>query len=150
MAAVCTLNNRNFGVTFVDSLTFTESFPSGMRENFVAASGSGGARSTLTSLSAAGSASVAYLSPACTNTFLAPSSAVVTPAGALQLPVASLTNSLRGTTSRIPVAHHLFRGFLADIDQNRFNFPSSSLLSNVRCVGPAEPNPSSETALDGS
>lgn len=34
--------------------------------------------------------------------------------------------------------------------QNLFNFPSSSLLSNVRWVGPAAPNPSSDTEFDES
>ncbi|VWB35192.1 hypothetical protein BLA23254_01533 [Burkholderia lata] len=35
-------------------------------------------------------------------------------------------------------------------DQNRFSFPSSSLLSSVRWVGPAAPNPSSDTEFDES
>ncbi|WP_175872228.1 substrate-binding domain-containing protein [Burkholderia sp. BCC0397] len=93
---VCTTNNTATGVTFVDSLTFTASFPSGVPSNFVAASGSGGVRTALTSLSSAGTAAIAYLSPDYTNTFLAPSSTVVTPAGALQLPVASLVNKTNG------------------------------------------------------
>ncbi|RQS14686.1 phosphate ABC transporter substrate-binding protein [Burkholderia sp. Bp9002] len=96
LAAVCTTANTAANVKFVDSLTFTASFPGGMPANFVAASGSGGVRSSLTSLSAAGTAAVAYLSPDYTNTFLAPSSSVVTAAGALQLPVASLVNARNG------------------------------------------------------
>ncbi|RQR62356.1 phosphate ABC transporter substrate-binding protein [Burkholderia sp. Bp9126] len=96
LAAVCTTANTAANVQFVDSLTFTASFPGGVPANFVAASGSGGVRSSLTSLSAAGTAAVAYLSPDYTNTFLAPSSSVVTAAGALQLPVASLVNAKNG------------------------------------------------------
>ncbi|TCW79473.1 phosphate ABC transporter substrate-binding protein [Burkholderia sp. SRS-46] len=96
LAAVCTTTNTASGVTFVDSLTFTASFPSGVPANFVAASGSGGVRNSLASLSSAGTAAVAYLSPDYTNTYLAPSSSVVTAAGALQLPVASLVNAKNG------------------------------------------------------
>ncbi|MBC8750747.1 MULTISPECIES: substrate-binding domain-containing protein [Paraburkholderia] len=96
LAAVCTTANTATGVTFVDSLTFTASFPSGVPSNFVAASGSGGVRTSLTTLSSAGTAAVAYLSPDYTNTFLAPSSTVVTPTGALQLAVASLVNATNG------------------------------------------------------
>ncbi|MBN3817569.1 phosphate ABC transporter substrate-binding protein [Paraburkholderia sp. Se-20369] len=96
LAAVCTTANTAAGVTFVDSLTFTASFPSGVPANFVAASGSGGVRNSLASLSSAGTAAVAYLSPDYTNTYLAPSSSVVTAAGALQLPVASLVNAKNG------------------------------------------------------
>ncbi|AXF23104.1 phosphate ABC transporter substrate-binding protein [Burkholderia pyrrocinia] len=94
LAAVCTTANTATGVTFVDSLTFTASFPGGiLPSNFVAASGDGGVHSALTSSTGA---AVAYLSPAYTNTFLAPSSTVVTSAGALQLPVASLVNAKNG------------------------------------------------------
>ena len=95
LAAVCTPSNTAAGVTFVDSLTFTASFPSGFPAgaSFVAASGSGGVRSALSSST---TAAVAYLSPDYTNTFLAPSSSVVTAAGALQLPVASLVNAKNG------------------------------------------------------
>ncbi|MEK7918650.1 phosphate ABC transporter substrate-binding protein, partial [Burkholderia contaminans] len=61
--------------------------------NFIAASGDGGMRRQLASYALAGMAAVAYLAPNYTNTFLAPSSTVVTSAGALQLPVASLVNA---------------------------------------------------------
>ncbi|WP_321897382.1 MULTISPECIES: substrate-binding domain-containing protein [Burkholderia] len=93
--AVCTTANTKAGVTFVDSLTFanTTAFPSGVPANFVAASGSGGVRGSLASLSSAGTAAVAYLSPDYTNTFLASQSSVVTSSGALQLPIASLYNT---------------------------------------------------------
>lgn len=98
LAAVCTTTNTNAGVTFADSLTFTASFPGGtVPANFVAASGSSGVRNAVASFSSAGTAAIAYLSPDYTNTFLAPSSTVVTPAGALQLPVASLVNAKNST-----------------------------------------------------
>ncbi|KWA09147.1 phosphate ABC transporter substrate-binding protein [Burkholderia cepacia] len=99
LAAVCTTANTASGVKFIDSLTFanTSAFPSGVPSNFVAASGSGGVRGSLASLSSAGVAAVAYLSPDYTNTFLASQSAVVTSSGALQLPIASLYNSSNGT-----------------------------------------------------
>lgn len=99
LAAVCTTANTASGVKFVDSLTFanTTAFPSGVPANFVAASGSGGVRGSLTSLSSAGTAAVAYLSPDYTNTFLASQSSVVTSSGALQLPIASLYNSSNST-----------------------------------------------------
>ncbi|NTX29641.1 substrate-binding domain-containing protein [Burkholderia pyrrocinia] len=94
LVAVCTPTNTAPGVTFVDSLTFTASFPGGVvPANFTAASGSSGVRNALSSSTGA---AVAYLSPDYTNTFLAPSSTVVTPAGALQLPVASLVNAKNG------------------------------------------------------
>ena len=96
LAAVCTPSNTAAGVTFVDSLTFAASFPIGVPANFVGAYGNSGVRNALMSLSSAGSAAVAYLSPAHTNTFLAPSSSVVTTAGALQLPVVSLVNAQNG------------------------------------------------------
>ncbi|WP_347469468.1 substrate-binding domain-containing protein [Burkholderia stagnalis] len=91
LAAVCTTANTATGVKFVDSLTFTASFPSGFptTASFVGVSGSGGVRNALSSST---TAAVAYLSPDYTNTFLAPSSSVVTAAGALQLQVASLRN----------------------------------------------------------
>ncbi|KVH37415.1 phosphate ABC transporter substrate-binding protein [Burkholderia cepacia] len=94
LAAVCTTANTASGVKFIDSLTFanTSAFPSGVPANFVAATGSGGVRNTLTTLSSAGTAAVAYLSPDYTNTFIASQSTVVTPSGALQLPLASLYN----------------------------------------------------------
>ncbi|WP_412528381.1 substrate-binding domain-containing protein [Burkholderia lata] len=95
LAAVCTTTNTAAGVTFVDSLTFTASFPGGVvPSNFTGVSGSGGVRNALSSSTGA---AVAYLSPDYTNTFLAPSSTVVTPAGALQLPVASLVNAKNST-----------------------------------------------------
>lgn len=91
LAAVCSTTNTASGVTFVDSLTFTDSFPGGVvPSNFTGASGSGGVRNALSSSTGA---AVAYLSPDYTNTFLAPKSTVVTSAGALQLPVASLVNA---------------------------------------------------------
>ncbi|AXK62894.1 substrate-binding domain-containing protein [Burkholderia sp. IDO3] len=92
LAAVCSTANTASGVTFVDSLTFTDSFPGGVPANFTAASGSGGVRNQLVTYASAGTAAVAYLSPDYTNTFLAPKSTVVTSAGALQLPIASLQN----------------------------------------------------------
>ncbi|NHV24765.1 substrate-binding domain-containing protein [Burkholderia sp. D-99] len=97
LAAVCKNNIYTArGVTFVDSLTFanTWAFPSGVPSNFVAASGDSGIRRSLGSLWSAGTAAFAYLSPAYTNTFLASQSTVVTSSGALQLPIASLYNSL--------------------------------------------------------
>ncbi|NIE55855.1 MULTISPECIES: substrate-binding domain-containing protein [unclassified Burkholderia] len=94
LAAVCTTGNTASGVSFVDSLTFTASFPGGVPANFTAASGSGGVRTQLVSLQSAGTAAVAYLSPDYTNTFLAPQSTVVTSAGAFQLPIASLVNKV--------------------------------------------------------
>ncbi|KML55827.1 phosphate ABC transporter substrate-binding protein [Burkholderia cepacia] len=95
LAAVCTTANTKAGVTFVDSLTFANiwAFPTGVPSNFVATSGDGGVRNSLASLNSAGTAAVAYLSPAYTNTFLASQSAVVTSSGALQLPIASLYNT---------------------------------------------------------
>ncbi|WP_412024244.1 substrate-binding domain-containing protein [Burkholderia cepacia] len=94
LAAVCTAANTASGVKFIDSLTFanTWAFPAGMSSNFIAASGDGGIRASLASLSSMGTAAVAYLSPAYTNTFLASQSSVVTSSGALQLPIASLYN----------------------------------------------------------
>lgn len=96
LAAVCTTANTAAGVTFVDSLTFTASFPAGVPTNFTPASGSGGVRTQLVSYQSAGTAAVAYLSPDYTNTFLAPKSTVVTSASAFQLPVASLVNATNG------------------------------------------------------
>ncbi|HDR9583597.1 TPA: substrate-binding domain-containing protein [Burkholderia stabilis] len=99
LAAVCTTANTASGVKFIDSLTFANmtAFPNGVPLNFVRASGDGGARASLASLWSAGSAAVAYLSPAFTNTFLASQSTVVTSSGALQLPIASLYNSSNST-----------------------------------------------------
>jgi phosphate transport system substrate-binding protein len=98
LAAVCTTANTKAGVSFVDSLTFANAaaFPSGVPSNFVGASGSSGVRNSLASLSTAGTAAVAYLSPDYTNTYIASQSTVVTPTGALQLPLASLYNSTSG------------------------------------------------------
>ncbi|WP_080437844.1 substrate-binding domain-containing protein [Burkholderia ubonensis] len=74
LAAVCTMANTAQGVTFFDSMTFTASFPGGVvPANFVAASGDGGVRTQLVRLASIGTAAIAYLSPAYTNTFLAPS-----------------------------------------------------------------------------
>ncbi|WP_423380920.1 substrate-binding domain-containing protein [Burkholderia sp. LMG 32019] len=94
LAAVCTAANTASGVSFNDSLTFANAwaFPAGMPSNFIAASGDGGIRASLASLSSMGTAAVAYLSPAYTNTFLASQSPVVTSSGALQFPIASLYN----------------------------------------------------------
>ncbi|WP_423368255.1 substrate-binding domain-containing protein [Burkholderia sp. LMG 32019] len=99
LAAVCTTSNTASGVKFVDSLTFanTTAFPTGMPWSFVPASGDGGVRASLASLSSAGTAAVAYLSPAYTNTFIASQSTVVRPSGALQLPLASLYNTTANT-----------------------------------------------------
>ncbi|WP_199540853.1 substrate-binding domain-containing protein [Paraburkholderia kururiensis] len=103
LAAVCTTANTASGVTFVDSLTFanTSAFPSGVPSNFVSATGSGGVRSALLTIqSSSGSpAAVAYLSPAYTNTFLAPSSS----SASSQLQVASLFNA-RNSTYYAPTA----------------------------------------------
>ncbi|WP_321789444.1 substrate-binding domain-containing protein [Burkholderia pyrrocinia] len=94
LATVCTAVNTAWWATFVDSLTFTASFPGGtVPSNFIAASGDSGVRRQLASYASAGMAAVAYLAPNYTNTFLAPSSTVVKSAGALQLPVASLVNA---------------------------------------------------------
>ncbi|WP_341772075.1 substrate-binding domain-containing protein [Burkholderia anthina] len=98
LAAVCTTVNTAWRATFVDSLTFTDSFQGGVvPSNFIAASGDGDMRRQLASYASAGMAAVAYLARNYTNTFLAPSSTVVTSAGALQLPVASLVNTANGT-----------------------------------------------------
>ncbi|CAB3973091.1 MULTISPECIES: substrate-binding domain-containing protein [Burkholderia] len=99
LAAVCTSANTKTGVEFIDSLTFANmrTFPTGVPSNFVAAAGDGGVRKLLTTLSSVGTAAVAYLSPAYTNTFLASHSTVVTSSGALQLPIASLYNSTSAT-----------------------------------------------------
>ncbi|BAX61429.1 substrate-binding domain-containing protein [Burkholderia stabilis] len=97
LAAVCTTVNTATGATFVDSLTFSASFPGGvMPANFIAATYSLGVRNALSSSIGTAFGYVAYLSPNYTNTFLAPSSTVVTSAGALQLPVASLVNAKNG------------------------------------------------------
>ncbi|WP_176060811.1 substrate-binding domain-containing protein [Paraburkholderia sp. BCC1876] len=93
LAAVCAASSATKpGITFVDSLTFAASFPSGVPSNFVGATGSGGVKSQLTSYLAAGTAAVAYLSPDYTNTFLAPSSS----SASSQLQVASLLNAKNG------------------------------------------------------
>ncbi|AWV03639.1 substrate-binding domain-containing protein [Burkholderia pyrrocinia] len=97
LAAVCTTVNTATGVTFIDSLTFTASFPGGIAPpNFIPGSTDGHVRNTLTSLASTGIAAVAYLGPGHTNTYLAPSSSVVTSANAIQLPVASLVNLKNG------------------------------------------------------
>ncbi|MBI0329114.1 substrate-binding domain-containing protein [Burkholderia plantarii] len=95
LSQVCsTGTGGNSNVSFVDSLTFTDSFQRApLPSNFVGGSGDGGVRTVITNASGA---TVAYLSPAYTNTFLAPSSSVTTSAGAAQLQVASLVNSNDG------------------------------------------------------
>jgi len=97
LQAVCNATNTQTGVTFVDSLTFTDSFPGGIpaAPAFVGANGSGGVRTALlNAASASGSpAAVAYLSPDYTNGFLATQSTVVTPTTSqVQLSIASLQN----------------------------------------------------------
>jgi ABC-type phosphate transport system substrate-binding protein len=96
LANVCkTSGSVKMGVTFVDSLLFTDSFPSGIPTTFVGASGSAGIRSVLTS--ATTNALVAYLSPDYTNAFLAPKSTVVLPTSTqAQLSLASLLNAVSG------------------------------------------------------
>jgi phosphate transport system substrate-binding protein len=89
LSQVCTTANTKTGITFVDSTTFTASFPSGVPTTFHAASGSGGVQAELITLKNAGTAGVGYLSPDWTNTFLAPSSTTAS----AQLTVASLVNS---------------------------------------------------------
>lgn len=93
LAAVCTPVNTAVRVTFVDSMTFADSFLGGMPSNFTSAPGNGGMRRLLVSYASAGMAAVAYLSPNYTNTFLAPQSVAITSASAFQLPVASLVNA---------------------------------------------------------
>ncbi|WP_025102273.1 substrate-binding domain-containing protein, partial [Burkholderia sp. A1] len=95
LSQVCSSVDTAAGVTFKDSLTFTDSFPSGFPagSTFVGASGSGGVR---VSLVTTGGATIGYLSPDYTNTFLAPQSTVVTPTNAVQLQVASLQNKIDG------------------------------------------------------
>lgn len=102
LVAVCKPANTATGVTFVDSTTFTASFPTGFPSgsHFVGASGSGGVRNQLVTYATTTStttAAVAYLSPDYTNTYLAPQSTVTTSASATQLPVASLRNATNGT-----------------------------------------------------
>ncbi|NTZ84650.1 phosphate ABC transporter substrate-binding protein [Burkholderia metallica] len=99
LAAVCSAANTATGVTFFDSMTFTAPFPGGVvPSNFIAASGDQDIRRQLLSVYASSNTgAVAYLAPNYTNTFLAPSSTVVTSAGALQLPVASLVNAKNST-----------------------------------------------------
>ncbi|WP_246792183.1 substrate-binding domain-containing protein [Burkholderia perseverans] len=97
LSQVCTTGaSGNSNVSFVDSQAFLDSFggTAPTTGTFVSASGSGGVRAVLTTTS---SAAVAYLSPDYTNTTLAPSSSVTTPAGAAQLQVASLLNARNGT-----------------------------------------------------
>jgi phosphate transport system substrate-binding protein len=79
------------------SQALTDSFPSHTApSNFIPASGSGGVQAEIVSLSGAGTAAIAYLSPDWTNTFLAPSSS----SASANLSVASLRN----TTSGVDVA----------------------------------------------
>ncbi|WP_419761808.1 substrate-binding domain-containing protein [Burkholderia lata] len=69
LAAVCTTANRASGVKFIDLLTFanTWALPAGMPPTFIAASGDGGIRASLASLTSIGTAAVAYLSPVYAN-----------------------------------------------------------------------------------
>ncbi|WP_246792187.1 substrate-binding domain-containing protein [Burkholderia perseverans] len=95
LSQVCTTGTGgNSNVAFVDSMTFIDSFPGmAVPSNFLGAGSSSGVRAAITNAS---SATVAYLSPAYTNTFLAPTSSVTTSAGAAQLQVASLLNANDG------------------------------------------------------
>ncbi|WP_246792188.1 PstS family phosphate ABC transporter substrate-binding protein [Burkholderia perseverans] len=93
LSQVCSTSS-NSNVAFVDSMTFTDSFHgASLPSNFVGTSSDNGVRTAITNASGA---TVAYLSPAYTNTFLAPSSIVTTSAGAAQLQVASLLNANDG------------------------------------------------------
>ncbi len=85
---ICTASNTKAGVTFVDSTTFANSFPSGVPTTFHGASGSGGVQAELVTLNGMNTAAVGYLSPDWANTFLAPSSS----SASAQLAVASLVN----------------------------------------------------------
>ncbi|CAM2152369.1 phosphate transport system substrate-binding protein [Pararobbsia alpina] len=101
LAAVCTSTNSR--ITFVEQQNFAGIFTEvnhTLPSNFVAAYGDAGMANALVSLSSAGTAGVAYLSPSFTNTFLAPSSA---PAALYNLPVASLLNA-NSNTMEIPTS----------------------------------------------
>jgi ABC-type phosphate transport system substrate-binding protein len=114
LANVCTTANTAPNVTFVDSLTFTDSFvhrTGGIPASpaFVGANGSAGVRAALLSVgtSSGSPAAVAYLSPDYANGFLATKSTVVTPTTTqVQLSVASLKNALvtTGTSIFAPTA----------------------------------------------
>jgi phosphate transport system substrate-binding protein len=95
LVAVCTAATTASGVTFADSTTFTNSFPSGVPTNFVAANGSIGVQGALLSFqSGASTAAVGYLSPDWTNTALAPHSTAVSATTPIkELAAASLVNS---------------------------------------------------------
>lgn len=96
LAAVCPASSKTAsGVTFIDSQTFANSsaFPTGVPSNFIGESGSGGIQSELVSLSGAGTAAIAYISPDWTNLYLAPSSS----SASVNLSVASLRNAALGT-----------------------------------------------------
>jgi phosphate transport system substrate-binding protein len=94
LSQVCTTGaSGNSIVTFVDSTTFTDSFPAGLPSNFVSAYLEKDVRAVLTN--ATGTA-IAYLGPAYTNTFIAPASSAVTSDGAAQWPLASLLNANDG------------------------------------------------------
>jgi phosphate transport system substrate-binding protein len=80
-------------VTFVETQNFASLFWT-IPSNFRSASGSGGVSNLLVDLRSAGMPAISYLSPAWTNTFLAPSSAL---AAARQLSVASLRNASTNT-----------------------------------------------------
>lgn len=142
LAAVCTTANTAAGVTFVDSLTFTASFPTGVPSNFTPASGSGGVRTQLVSYQSAGTAAVAYLSPDYTNTFLAPLSTVVTSASAFQLPVASLVNATNGTYYAPTYAN-------ASTALGSVTPPTGARASNPANWVPAAGNPASGYPVSG-
>ncbi|WP_175834686.1 substrate-binding domain-containing protein [Burkholderia anthina] len=100
---VCTTSNTAAGVTFNETQHFAGSsatvltdavFPSGAPANFVGATGSGGVAAQLVSYKTTTTAAIAYLGPAHTNTFLAPSSS---PAQINNLSVASLRNATTNT-----------------------------------------------------
>ncbi|CAB3748144.1 substrate-binding domain-containing protein [Paraburkholderia solisilvae] len=94
LAKVCPIPSGAGGnpVTFVETQNFASLFVT-VPSNFRSASGSGGISNLLVSLRWAGTPAIGYLSPAWTNTSLAPSSAS---AAANQLAVASLRNSSTG------------------------------------------------------
>jgi phosphate transport system substrate-binding protein len=94
LAKVCPAVGTS-SITFVETQGFASLFPlSTPPSNFKSASGSGGVAQLLLSLRSAGTPAISYLSPAWTNTFLAPSSA---PAAVNQFEVASLRNFTTNT-----------------------------------------------------
>ncbi|WP_246794578.1 PstS family phosphate ABC transporter substrate-binding protein [Burkholderia perseverans] len=93
LSQICSTTNTATGVVFQDSLMLADSFGSTMPANFLGVAGDSAVRSALTS---ATGATIRYLSPAYTNTFLAPTSSITTSASAGQLQVVSLQNSHDG------------------------------------------------------